>query len=114
MNKMYRTMQGREIDMDQLLAKNETMPAVGNVRVNARGDELGPDGSIIRSRENILSEYYSYEPQQMSTEELSLTKVKINSSRKDLNKQNAAIEQPIIEETVEVEEQVKTKSKEAK
>ena len=40
--KIYRTMQGREIDMDSLAARNETMPAVGNVRMNARGDELSP------------------------------------------------------------------------
>lgn len=55
-------MQGREIDMDALLAKNETMPAVGNVRVNARGDELGPGGKIARRREDIVAEYYEDNP----------------------------------------------------
>jgi hypothetical protein len=54
----YRTMQGREVDMDQLLQKNETVPAVGNVRMNARGDELGQGGKIIRTREEIVSQYY--------------------------------------------------------
>jgi hypothetical protein len=54
----YRTMQGREVDMDQLLQKNETVPAVGNVRMNARGDELGPGGKIVRTREEIVSQYY--------------------------------------------------------
>ena len=58
----YKTMQGREIDMDALLAKNETMPAVGNVRVNARGDELGPGGKIARRREDIVAEYYEDNP----------------------------------------------------
>lgn len=56
--KVYRTMQGKEIDMDQLRAVNETMPAIGNIRVNARGDELGPNGEIIRKREEIVGEYY--------------------------------------------------------
>lgn len=51
-------MQGREIDLDQLMSKHETMPAIGNVRVNARGDELGPNGQIIRTKEEILGEYY--------------------------------------------------------
>ena len=45
--KIYKTMQGREIDMDALLAKNETMPAVGNVKMNARGDELGAGGKLF-------------------------------------------------------------------
>ena len=60
--RIYKTMQGREIDMDSLLAKNETMPAVGNVRMNARGDELGAGGKIIRTREEVVSEYYEDNP----------------------------------------------------
>lgn len=60
--KIYKTMQGREIDMDALLAKNETMPAVGNVRMNARGDELGAGGKVIRTREEVVSEYYEDNP----------------------------------------------------
>ena len=60
--RIYRSMQGREVDMDALLAKNETMPAVGNVRVNARGDELGPGGKIVKKREDIVAEYYEDNP----------------------------------------------------
>jgi hypothetical protein len=58
----YKTMQGREIDMDQLLAKNELMPAVGNVRMNARGDELGPGGKIVKKREDQVAAYYENNP----------------------------------------------------
>jgi hypothetical protein len=60
--KVYRTMLGKEVDMDALLAKNETAPAVGNVKINARGDELGPGGEIIRMREDIVNEYYEDNP----------------------------------------------------
>lgn len=56
--KIYRTMQGREIDMESLAARNETMPAVGNVRMNARGDELGPGGVVVRKREDIVNDHY--------------------------------------------------------
>ncbi len=56
--KQYRTMQGKSIDMDLLRQRNELTPAVGNVRVNARGDELGPGGKIIRKREEVLRDYY--------------------------------------------------------
>lgn len=65
---IYRTMQGREIDMDSLLAKNETMPAVGNVRMNARGDELGPGGKIVRKREDVVAEYYEDNPNAIPVE----------------------------------------------
>lgn len=60
--KIYKTMQGKVIDMDALLAKNETMPAVGNVRMNARGDELGAGGKIVKRREDIVAEYYEDNP----------------------------------------------------
>tara|TARA_X000000368_G_scaffold414925_1_gene405690 strand:- start:241 stop:633 length:393 start_codon:yes stop_codon:yes gene_type:complete len=56
--KQYRTMQGKNVDMDLLRQRNELTPAVGNVRVNARGDELGPGGKIVRKREEVLRDYY--------------------------------------------------------
>ena len=52
-------MQGREIDLDTLMTKNETEPAVGNARYNARGDELGPGGQVVRRKEDIVNDYYN-------------------------------------------------------
>jgi hypothetical protein len=52
-------MQGKQIDLEGLAARNETMPAVGNVRMNARGDELGPGGVIIKKREDIVNDHYN-------------------------------------------------------
>ena len=59
-------MQGKEVDMDKLIRQHELMPAVGNVRVNARGDELGPGGQIVRKREDIIAEYYETNPKAKS------------------------------------------------
>jgi|APCry1669192806_1035432.scaffolds.fasta_scaffold309491_1 hypothetical protein len=53
----YKSMQGKEIDLDKLRLRNETTVAVGNARVNARGDKLGPGGKIIKKREDIMAEY---------------------------------------------------------
>jgi hypothetical protein len=58
----YKTMQGKEIDMEKLARSNELMPAVGNMKVNARGDELGPGGQILRKREDVVAEYYENNP----------------------------------------------------
>ena len=60
--RQYRTMKGKTVDMDQLLEKNQTMPAVGNVRMNARGDELGPGGKIVKRREEQINAYYENNP----------------------------------------------------
>ena len=56
--KVYRTMQGKIVDLDKLIKINELTPAVGNAKVNARGDELGAGGKIIRRREEVVRDYY--------------------------------------------------------
>ena len=55
----YRSMQGKPVDMEALAARNETMPAVGNARMNARGDELGPGGIVVKKREDIVNAHYN-------------------------------------------------------
>jgi len=60
--KQYRSMRGKPIDMEFLRKKNELTPAVGNARVNARGDELGPGGQIVKKREEIIKDHYSKRP----------------------------------------------------
>jgi hypothetical protein len=60
--KTYKSMQGKSIDLDKLRAKNELVPAVGNAKVNARGDELGQGGRIIRKREDVMTEYHTTKP----------------------------------------------------
>jgi hypothetical protein len=58
----YRSMRGKLVDMNKLAQQNELMPAIGNIRVNARGDELGPGGKIIRRREEIVNNYHKPAP----------------------------------------------------
>lgn len=62
MGKIYKTMQGKEVDMDKIMTQHELMPAIGNINVNARGDELGPGGKILRKREEVIAEYYENNP----------------------------------------------------
>ena len=45
---VYRTMQGQEVDMNRLMNQNELTLAVGNLKVNARGDEIGSNGQIVK------------------------------------------------------------------
>jgi hypothetical protein len=52
-------MRGKVVDMEKLTKAHELMPAIGNMKVNARGDELGPGGKIVRKREEIVGEYYN-------------------------------------------------------
>ena len=56
--RMYRTMQGRMVDIEKLRAANESVQAVGNMNVNARGDVLGPGGTVVNTKENVIKKYY--------------------------------------------------------
>jgi hypothetical protein len=68
--KIYKTAQGRTIDLDLLIKRNELTPAVGNAKVNARGDELGPGGRIIRKREEVVKDYYNKSSQPVVNEQV--------------------------------------------
>lgn len=52
----HRTARGIPIDMDRLRLANETTIAVGNMKVNARGDQLGQGGKVIKTRQQIMGE----------------------------------------------------------
>jgi hypothetical protein len=56
--RMYRTMQGRMVDIEKLRAANESVQAVGNMNVNARGDILGPSGQVVTPKEKVIAKYY--------------------------------------------------------
>jgi hypothetical protein len=58
MAKAYKTANGKLIDMDGLRLKNEDTIALGNMRTNARGDELGPGGRVIKTRNERMNENY--------------------------------------------------------
>ena len=74
MSKIIRSMRGKEVDMEKLNLKNETLPAVGNMKVNARGDQLGKGGEIVRTREEVLKDYYKKNPRAIKEEIVSRTK----------------------------------------
>jgi hypothetical protein len=58
MGKVYRSAQGKMVDVDALRLRNEETIAVGNMKVNARGDELGPGGVVVKTRNELMDDYY--------------------------------------------------------
>lgn len=57
------SMRGVMIDMDAMRAQNEEARAIGNAKMNARGDVLGQNGQIEVRREQIARDYYNRNPQ---------------------------------------------------
>lgn len=74
MGKVYTSVRGKEIDMEKLSLKHETEPAVGNAKMNARGDEIGAGGKIVKTREQILQDYYNQNPRAVKEEIISRKK----------------------------------------
>ena len=62
--KIYRSARGQAIDLQAVLGKNETVPALGNMNVNARGDEILSDGTIVKTREQVMREYHTMVPKE--------------------------------------------------
>ena len=58
MKRIYTTVNGKQINIDAIIAQNEETIAVGNMRVNARGDQLGPGGVVEVPKSKIMADYY--------------------------------------------------------
>jgi hypothetical protein len=58
MGKIYRTAMGKQIDIDAIQHTNAEVIAVGNMNVNARGDQLGPGGKVVKTRNEVMKENY--------------------------------------------------------
>ena len=74
---IHRTMLGKQVDMEKLYRQHETVRAVGNANMNARGDELGKGGQVVRKREEMMSEYYDTKDRKST---------RLNSSHTDISR----------------------------
>lgn len=56
------TNKGVVIDLESLMAQNSESPAMGNMRVNAKGDVIGKGGEIVQKSEDRVRAYYEDNP----------------------------------------------------
>ena len=62
-NEIYRSANGKTVDMGALRLQNEKVRAVGNMRVNARGDVINDNNEVIRTRNEQVSKQYKKQTQ---------------------------------------------------
>ena len=55
----YKTAMGKTVDMAALAAKNEKTRAVGNMKVNARGDTIDAQGRITKTATAKVNDSYN-------------------------------------------------------
>ena len=56
---VYKTAQGKTLDMGSLVLQHENVRAVGNMNVNARGDLIDDAGRVISSRVQQTNQQYN-------------------------------------------------------
>jgi hypothetical protein len=56
---IYKTAQGKMLDMRSLALKNEQERAVGNMNVNARGDVIDDQSRVIRTKPQQVENQYN-------------------------------------------------------
>ena len=57
-----KTNRGQAIDMQGLVLANETTVAVGNMKVNARGDQVDTEGNVVKTKTEQAQAYYQSNP----------------------------------------------------
>jgi uncharacterized protein YneF (UPF0154 family) len=86
----------KPVDMEKLTIQHEKQIALGNMGVNARGDVLGAGGKILKTREEVMKEYYEANPEinPKAIVNIKYTKEEDNASKKKID---AVLNPPVAE-----------------
>jgi hypothetical protein len=63
----HTTYRGATIDMDNMRRDNEKVPALGNMGVNAKGDQLARGGTITKTADQLARENHRVQSQVVHT-----------------------------------------------
>lgn len=58
-SKIYKTAQGKTVDMGRLALQNENVRAVGNMKVNARGDMVDDMNRVVSTKTEQVQKQYN-------------------------------------------------------
>jgi hypothetical protein len=105
-SKVYRTAQGKTVDLGTIMLQNEHVRAVGNMNVNARGDKLDQNNQVVETkprqiqRQNARTTNVSAEPVHTNANKAKRAKKFKTESPSEVNATpNVADEAPAAEET---------------
>ena len=95
-SKVYRTAQGKTVDLGTIMLKNEHVRAVGNMNVNARGDKLDSNNRVVETK-----------PQQIQRQAARTTNVSVdpvhtssNKARQKAPADEIIVDEPVVDETI--------------
>jgi hypothetical protein len=71
------TMRGQKLDMAKMVRDNAHKVAIGNAGLNARGDKIAAGGTVLQTREQIMTDYNMSNPK-------AVKQVGLNSIRQEV------------------------------
>lgn len=83
--KIYRTAQGKTVDLGALQLQNENVRAVGNMNVNARGDLIDSGNRSIDSKTQQVNRQYRKQATNVVNEPTSRVKTQLQSKSPVVN-----------------------------
>ena len=83
--KVYRSSQGKTVDLGALQLQNETVRAVGNMGVNARGDQINSQNKTVDKRSTRIGKQYKKQVSNVLDDHVPETK---HDQPKKMNKQD--------------------------
>ncbi len=92
-SKIYKSAQGKSIDLGTIMLQNEHVRAVGNMHVNARGDKLDSLNRVIETKPRQIQK------QNSRTTNVSDAKVHSSITQAKKNKTQPSVAQPLPPET---------------
>jgi len=91
-SKVYRSAQGKSVDLGTIILQNEHTRAVGNMKVNARGDKLDSNNRVIETKARQIQKQND-----RTTTNVSTAPVHTSSKKAREAKTNVAPPAPVIE-----------------
>ena len=58
----HRSNRGVQLDLGKLMSQQDKQITVGNTKTNARGDQLGRGGRVVKSADSIARDHYNNNP----------------------------------------------------
>ena len=92
--KIYKSAQGKTVDLGALLLQNESVRAVGNMNVNARGDTLDSTNRVIDQKNRQVQRQYRKQATTLGNDLPPTTS----------NRAARQVQQPTVEEPMETQE----------
>ena len=86
MANIHKTSRGEVVDMDMLRLSNEQVIAIGNMKTNARGDELGKGGQVVKTRAQAMQEYHKLNTPMADDTPVGLTKARDHQPNKSIER----------------------------